>query len=181
MNIQPITEPARIGVLLSLVEDFAESSYHLKLSFVQSRNWAVVPVESGLHFLPEDAELISLALHSIQCFECVAIATEDLSESCIGYQVTTTQAGLLEFNKECAHFNFALTSEDLSFVVLCTVADYYLVAGPADFVTKTVGKDIQAAKQDFFEFATDEGWRDKIREHLLAVYRRYQPFNGMGR
>lgn len=121
---------------------------------------------------------MSQALHSIDCFECLAVATEPLKNTYICYWVSTSREGLLDFDTKCSHFNFALISEDVSFVVLCTVADYYLVAGQADFVTRAVGKSIQAARQDFFEFATDSAWKDNDREYLLSICKRYEPFNG---
>ena len=178
VNIEPITDKTKMESASSLVANFKDGSRHLKLSFMRSRNWIVVPVESGCHFIPEDAELMSLALHSIQCFECLAIATEDLGKDSMCYRVSTSKAGLLDFSYECGHFNFALTTENLPFVVLCMVADYYLVAGQADFVTKAVGKSIQASRSEFFDFA-DKGWKNNdVREFLLDVYQRYEPFNG---
>jgi hypothetical protein len=91
--------------------------------------------------------------------------------------VPTSKEGLLDFDYQCALFNFALFSENISFVILCTVADYYLVAGQAEFVTRAVGKSLQAARRDFFKFAT--AWQDDVmRKYLRSVYKRYEPFNG---
>ncbi len=177
VNIEPIIDKAKIETALSLVATFTGQSHHLRLSFIQSRNWAVVPVESGSHFIPEDAELLSHALNSIGCFECLAVATEPLNDD-MCYWISTSKEGLFDFGKKFGFLNFALFSEDVSFIVLCTVGDYYLVAGQASFVTEAVGKSIQAARREFFEFAVDKAWPDYMREHLLSVYKRYEPFNG---
>jgi hypothetical protein len=177
VTIEPITDTVQIESALSLVANVIEGPHHLNLSFLRSRNWAVVPVESGSHFIPEDAELLSRALHSIECSECLAIATELLKNIDICYWVPTSKEGLLDFDYQCALFNFALLSENISFVILCTVADYYLVAGQADFVTRAVGKSLQAARRDFLKFTT--AWQDDVmRKYLRSVYKRYEPFNG---
>ena len=176
-NIEPITDKVKIASALSLMETFTDGPYHLKLSFIRSKNWAVVPVESGSHFIPEDAKLLSQALHAIKCFTCLAVATEPLNDD-ICYRISTSKEGLFEFGKKLGFLNFALFSEDVSFIVLCTVGDYYLIAGPADFVTEATRKSIQAARGEFFEFA-DKGWKNnKVREFLLSVDKRYEPFDG---
>ncbi len=176
-HIKPITDKVKIESALSLVASLIEDPYHLKLLFIRSRNWAVVPVESGSHFISEDAELLSQALHAIDCLECLAISTEPLNPEDMCYRVPTSKAGLFDFSKKLGFLNFALVSEDVSFIILCTVEDYYLVAGQADFVTRAVGKRLQGARRDFFKFAT--AWKDDVmQKYLLSVYKRYEPFNG---
>ena len=53
------------------------------------------------------------------------------------------------------HTNFALIPADRSNVILCTVYDYFLVAGPVEFVKTAVGGNIKAAWDSFEEAASD--------------------------
>ena len=143
--IERITDKAQDEFARSLVANLVDQHY-ISLSLIQERNWAVVPVETGNHFFHDHAALLSQALHSIDCFECLAIQVTG-GEDC--YRIPTSEAGLLEFGDECGHFDYALTDENLSFLIFCHF-EYLLVAGQADFVTQAVGTSIQTARRRFF-------------------------------
>jgi hypothetical protein len=83
-----------------------------------------------------------------------AVATEPLNvdiPSCL--LVNTSEEGLLAFSRECGVFNFSLLPADKSLVILCTVYDYYLVAGPFEFVACAVAGDINVAWTKFKEIS----------------------------
>ena len=185
--IERITDKAQYHFARSLLANFVDES-HISLSLIQERNWAVVPGETGNHFYYEDAGLLSQALHSIDCFECFAIpvsgegdcyqlpTSEGRGNDC--YQLPTSEAGLMEFGYECAQFDYALTDENLSFLIFCNV-EYVLVAGQADFVTKAVGTTIQTARRRFFKFADDSDYHGpEVHQFFLSLCDRYKPFNG---
>jgi hypothetical protein len=44
----------------------------------------------------------------------------------------------------------------LSFAILCTVYDYYVVAGSSKFVEQVVGGSIEVARTRFNKFASDD-------------------------
>ena len=168
--IERITDKAQDEFARSLVANFVDES-HISLSLIQEKNWAVVPGETGNHFFHDHAALLSQALHSIDCFECLAIQVTG-GEDC--YRIPTSEVGLIEFGDEGAHFDYALTDENLSFLIFCHF-EYLLVAGQADFVTKAIGTSIQTARREFFDFADDS---DYLHEFFLSLYDRYKPFNG---
>ena len=174
--IERITDKAQDDFARSLVANFVDKT-HISLSLIQERDWVVVPVETGNHFSHEDAALLSQALHSIDCFECLAIPVYAPSEfGC--YQIPTSEIGLIEFGDECGHFDFALTDENLSFLIFCHF-EYVLVAGQPGFVTKAVGTSIQTARRLFFKFADDiDHHGPKAHQFFLSLCDRYKPFNG---
>jgi hypothetical protein len=71
-------------------------------------------------------------------------------------------------------FNFVLILADRSLVILCTVYDYYLVAGPAEFVRPAVGGDIEAAWRDFEEESLDPVWEGRLEK----IAKRYRNVSG---
>ena len=166
--IERITDEAQEEFARSLVANFVDDT-HISLSLIQEKNWAIVPVETANHFSEEAAALLSQALHAIDCFECFAIG---IGFDC--YRLPTSEAGLIEFSDEGAHFDYALTDENLSFLIFCHF-EYLLVAGQADFVTKAIGTSIQTARREFFEFADDT---DYLHQFFLSLCDRYKPFNG---
>ena len=166
--IERITDKAQEEFARSLVANFVDDT-HISLSLIQERNWAIVPVETANHFSEEAAALLSQALHAIDCFECFAIG---IGFDC--YRLPTSEASLIEFSDEGAHFDYALTDENLSFLIFCHF-EYLLVAGQADFVTKAIGTSIQTARREFFEFADDA---DYLHQFYLSLCDRYKPFNG---
>ncbi len=166
--IERITDKAQEEFVRSLVANFVDDT-QISLSLIQEKNWAVVPGETSNHFSEEAAALLSQALHAIDCFECFAIG---IGFDC--YRIPTSEAGLIEFSDEGAHFDYALTDENLSFLIFCHF-EYLLVAGQADFVTKAIGTNIQTARREFFDFADDS---DYLHQFFLSLYDRYKPFNG---
>lgn len=178
MTIEPITNSVKVAEALALIEDVVDKPWHLNLQWLARNRWAAVPVESASHFDKRDAELLSQASASMDCSECLAVATEPLENSILCYRVATTQEDFLEFSHETTALNYALLPEDRSFAVLCTSEDYYIVAGPRDFVTKAVGTGIDTARKVFLKFADDQLWPESERKRLIAVAKKYEPYNG---
>lgn len=176
--IKPITDPAEVARAISLIEDIVDKPWHLKLGWLKEHGWAAVPVESASHFFEREAEWISEAARSLGCYECLAVATEPLLPTEMCYRVATTQEGLLEFSRVTGSLNYVLIPEDRSFAVLCTSEDYFIVAGPRDFVAKAVGTSIPTARKMFLRFADDPLWQEPERKHLITVAERYKDFDG---
>jgi len=158
---------------MSLIKDVVDKPWHLTMEWLARCRWAAVPVESASHFDEKDAELLSQAAASVNCYECLAAATEPLENTILCYRVPTTQEGFLEFSYETTALNYVLLPEDRSFAVLCTSEDYYIVAGPRDFVTKAVGSSIETAREKFLQFAADQFWPEAERKNFIAVAERY--------
>lgn len=178
LTIEPLTDPAEVSRLMSLIEEVVDKPWHLKMDWLARHKWAAVPVESASHFDETDAELLAEATTSIGCQECYAVATEPLLPEELCYEVRTTKEGLLDFSTQCFSLNYVLIPEDRSFAILCTSEDYYIVAGPRDFVTKAVGSSLETAREKFMQFATDQAWPEAERKNFIAVAERYALCNG---
>ena len=169
-HLTSIIDPKDIHKLDLVIQDIIDSPGHLKVDWLINNKWIAVPVESASHFNIIDAEVISHALQTINCEYCFAIATEPFANFPRHFQVSTTSEALLNFSKQCSHFNFVLIPEDLSFAILCTVYDYYIVTGSSKFVKQAVGGSLEVAQTKFNEFASDNCWKGR----LLEVAKRYK-------
>jgi hypothetical protein len=174
-------EPVRSDELVARcppIDDVVDKPGDFKTEWLVRNNWAAVPVEGAMHFNEEDAHRLSEAIQAAGFDECFAIATEALENfpSCL--RVGTSSLGLLAFSRECAHFYFLLTPKTREFGILCTVDDYYVVAGPRSFVNRAVCSSLDEARSSFLEFASSEGWPEVTRNHFLSVAQRYEAFNG---
>lgn len=171
--IKLVTDPAEVSRAMALIEPVVEKPWHLRMDWLTTHKWVAVPVESASHFEERDAELLANAAVSIGCEECSAVATEPLLPEELCYTVPTTKKGFLDFSRQCFSLNYVLISEDRSFAVLCTSEDYYIVAGPRDFVIKAVGSSIETARKMFLSFADDRTWPPSERRRLVGVAERY--------
>lgn len=169
-DLQVVFNPVLIQNLEAKLKDFVDQPWHLRVAQIIKNNWLAVAVEKGRHFEEPEAESVSQALRSEGITEIFAVATEPLKESSSCYRVAATKEGLLDFSRECAGLNFALTDEDLSFIILCTSEDYNVVAGLRRFVEVALGSDLDTARKKFRDFASDEMWDGR----LLAVAEEYE-------
>ena len=180
----PITDKVELASVRRFKVGLVEEPAHLNMNWVAGERWTVVPVESRGHFRDADARCLSQAFSAIHCGQVFALATEDLTEVSVSgekigvlrpdFLVETSEQGLLEFSAACAPFNFVLVPGNRAVVVLCTVYDYYLVAGPADFVRLGVGGDTAAAWLRFEECADDPVWEGRLLE-IVERYRDIKP------
>jgi len=176
--VVPVKDDKEIQQALALIGDVVENSSHLKLNWLLKTGWVAVPVESGGHFQEREAEWFSIATLSLGCNECFAIATEPLINTPLCYMVKTSQEGFMAIDRACAGMNYILIAKNRAFAVLLTTEDYFIVAGPSNFVVKAIGSSISTARRMFLNFSNDSLWPAYIRERLLKVAERYQSYNG---
>ncbi len=171
MSLVVISNPRERVAVKRLKLGLVEEPAHLNHAWLSKESWRLVPVESACHFNETDAERLVRGFSWLGCARVLALATEDLGPF-TDYEAETSEQGRLEFNVVCCHFNYVLLPRDRSVAVLCTAFDYYLVAGPAEFVRIAVGGDIARAWEEFDEEAADPVWQGR----LLKVAQRYRPF-----
>src|SRR5258708_4268116 len=123
----PLVDPNEVSYCMALTRPILESPGHLSETWLMKRGWVAVPAESALHFDDGQASLLATAMQMAGCSVCFAVAAEPLQNFPCCFRVKASQKGLLAFSRECSHFNFVLIPGDLSFVVLCTVFDYFVV------------------------------------------------------
>ena len=167
-----MTDPADPGRPGAGLDGALDGPGHLSGDLLERHRWVAVPVESASHFTEGDARILSDAVRATGVTTLLALAAEELRNFPSCFEVPVTPEGLLAFSWAVSHFNFALSSPGTPFVLLCTVYDYYLVAGPVEFVRRAVGGDISAARQLFDEFADGSSRYDSGR--LSAVAQRYR-------
>lgn len=172
--MQVISDNIFVESLHSKAERVVDRPWHLKTEWLREKDWTAVPVEKGRHFEEPDAESVSGALRAIGCAECYAVATESMGEYPSAYRLAPTKEDLLAFSDECAGLNFVLIDKGPSFAILCTSEDYNVVAGPPDFVTTALGMSVEAAREAFRDFASDEWWEGR----LLLVAEKYERLSG---
>jgi hypothetical protein len=100
--------------------------------------------------------------------ELLAVATEDLAGTDDVYRLGPTEADLLEFAYARSGMNYALLpTAGVRWLVLCTVHDYLLVAGPRPFV-EDYAEDPAAIVRDFRAFIDgDPQWEHPAHQKLL--------------
>lgn len=169
-NLIAITDASEISRLEMCIGKVVESPGSLNKDWLVENNMVAVPVESAGHFDNHDAAQLAYAIKTENVSRCFAIASEPLKNFPCYYSMGTETDDLLAFSRECAHFNFLLIPASLSFAVLCTVFDYYIVSGTRLFVENAVGCGIEDAHNRFLEYAAASGGES---DRLVAVSRRY--------
>jgi hypothetical protein len=145
---------------------------------LRDKGWSVVPVESASHFNSQDVRRLSSAIRSLGFVDCLAIIADEVTEGPMVYRVPITEDGLASFSQECLGLNALLVPQDEAFAVLCTVDDYYLVAGQRNFVAAATGGDISKAREAFSSFANRPAWPDDMRRFLMNIATIYSSFEG---
>jgi len=169
------TEPMAYGPtgVTRFVQRALADAGNFRPEYLREHDWVVVPVESGLHFSEDDCRNISAAAKQSGTLSVCGVFMKDLSNVPGLIQIECTVKGLLTFSHQYGHFGYLLVPEQYKFAILCTLDDYYLVAGPWKFVQLAVGKAIPQAREDFEVFAGDYRSSESQRARLLAIAHRY--------
>ena len=170
-----IRDTYEVQTLVRLKDGIIDEPAHLYASWLAKNDWTVAPAMSASHFGAEDGAWMASALAYAKCSGIFGIATEPLEKTPTCYTLTVSEEDLMAFNWECAHFNFALIPADRSLAILCTVYDYFLVAGPREFVRLAMHGDIEAAWHEFEEEAEDPCWEGRLQK----IANRYRAFSGL--
>ncbi|MCP4677686.1 MAG: hypothetical protein GY854_19645 [Deltaproteobacteria bacterium] len=153
------------------------SPFELSTDWLRRQQWAAVPVPVPINDM--DAEWISKAARRMGIQECVAITTEsDIMPECV--KIPMSQPGILQFWIAYFSKNFLLAPRDREFVILHEANEFFIVAGPRDFVRSAVGCSLPTARMMFLEwYAEYEDRLPERRQLLLATANRYEPFDGV--
>jgi hypothetical protein len=174
-ELETISNAKERTSLRARCQQMIESSALLSKTFLNIHKWIAVPVESALHFNDSDAQTISKAILQVGIKCAFAIATENVEESISYFKVPMSSEGLLAFSKQCSHFNYIICPSNEFFAILCTVDDYFLVAGPESFVVDATGMSVSDAYRAFRDFASNSDWPRETRLRLLTVSDTYGP------
>jgi len=166
--LRPVHDATTVDAFKRAYVPLIESG-HLSRKVLAARAWIAVPVESGCHFTPADAERMAHAMREDGLETCIAMLTETLVGIEPMVAVPTTVEGLLEFSWLYGHFGWVLGATSPTWAVLCTVEDYYVIAGPKSFVMRALGESVDAGRTAFARFAEQSG-NPMLRE-VAAWYR----------
>lgn len=148
---------------------------HLSLSWLSNHQWAAVPMPDSI--TDRDAKLIEHATLNFGFLDGIAIATEFGNQPLV-YNVGLTQKALVALDLEHSLSNFIITTRHLEFAIMKEAGNFFVISGPRDFVSRTVGGSISAARQKFDEYAQDDFWPLNLRSYLISTADRYREFNG---
>jgi hypothetical protein len=165
-SLVPVADAAEVRRWEAVARALLDTPGTFNDQWLRHTRWVVVPVESASHFDADDADRLARAAVEQGCSTLHAVAAEPLESFPRCFRVAASPEGLLTFSRECAHFNFVLLPDKYAFAVLCTVYDYFLVAGPVDFA-RAAGGDVEEARRRFRRFAEEHDQPDR----LLAVAR----------
>ena len=154
-----------------------------ELALVKQPGWIAVPIESNFDLEFELRLQRMMSERGTQNLFAVLIETPETKP--VAYKIPTTLDGIDEFNLECGALNCALFAEDLDWVMVCTVDEYYIVAGQESFVSKLVLPGADRAFAEFEVYIENLSWsepfKSKLKTHLNLVkntlkdYRQLQP------
>ncbi len=160
-----------------LCNGLLSSPFELSTDWLRRHQWAAVPVPVPINDM--DTEWISKAARRMGIQECVAITTEpNIIPECV--KIPMSQPGILQFWIAYYSKSFLLAPKDREFVILHEANEFFIVAGPRDFVRSAVGCSLPTARMMFLEwYAEYEDRLPERRQLLLATANRYEPFDGI--
>lgn len=141
-------------------------------SWLGSLPGVALPDESARSPDEDQARRLAHALDRLGDRELLAVATEDLAGTDEVYRMMATASDLGDFAYARSGLNYALMpASGLRWLVLCTVHDYMVVAGPRAFVDDYAG-DAATIASDFRAFIEgDPDWQAPENQNLLRHFR----------
>ena len=171
-KIQPVRELLLIDEIRQLAILVADGTGDVNRGWVMDKHWVVVPVESEDHFSGETISRIEAYCRDAEA-RCFALITEEVYNVDSCFVVPCEAEALEEINHRLSLFPFVLFSEDLSWCVVCSKEDYYLIAGPVGFVEAAAGRSVAGAQEAYRRSAAD--WAlGKQRQFHLSLAERYE-------
>lgn len=157
-----------------------------EIALVKQLGWIAVPIESNFDLEFEVRLQQMLSEQGTQSIFAVLIETPETKP--VAYKIPTTLDGIDEFHLVCGASNCALFAEDLDWVVVCTIDDYYIVAGREPIVLQLLGTsrdrafaNFEAYIENFSNLNWPEPLGDRLKSYLGSVqstlkdYRQLQP------
>lgn len=174
---KPVGDSSVIKFARRSVNQMVERPNRFLLEWLSSHHWAVIPVPDAIDI--REAEWIAEAAQEMGHASGYAVNTESELPSDV-YEFDFTQEGVLgvrfEFSLQC----HLMIPKDLSFGILQSFGEFYIVAGSKPFVRKAVGVSFSTARELFLYYA--DQWNapneHKMNEILHSMAKLYEHFNG---
>lgn len=160
-----------------------------EIALVKQPGWTAVPVESSSHFDLEFQTRLQQVMSERGTQNIFAVLIETPETKPAAYKIPTTLDGIEEFHLTCAASNCALFAEDLDWVIVCTVDEYFILAGQESFVFELMLPSADLAFTEFEAYIKNLNWSEpfnsQLKTHLNLVqstlknYRQFQPGSSM--
>src|SRR6185369_783786 len=187
-NLKIIQDYREIKLIMNQLRPLLESDIHFDQAELHRRSWTSVPVQSASHFGAERDDVKHVCDALKMAGHCFALLTQEIryGEELVrnnpkewdyimaNFEFEPSIDTLFEFSFKCGAFNYAITNDYIDFVIAFTTSDYYLIAGPRNFVEIALGKSIDNGLATFHEYAqhmNKHGWPGG--KTLLDVVDRY--------
>jgi len=177
-HVDDVSDARHLMMLRKLLHDLIEYPDNLSDTFVAGKQWAVCPVVDR----PDEADaerLCAAAAGLNDATKCYVVPVERMSFTEV-YEAQLRKEAIAEILcfEHLSLMNVVVVPESRSFVLLKESADYFLVAGPRQFVEQAIGKTLAAARQDFDRAATVVAG-DSRYVQLQPIADRYRRFDGI--
>jgi hypothetical protein len=138
--------------LLRVAAGIASGAGRIEEEWLRATGSVVLPQESGLHFNGEQCGQLALAFAAVGVSRLMALPLEE-EDGFDLYRLQSTVPDLRDFSFECGSIRYLLIADGgpTRVAIVCTIDDFFLVAGPCRFV-RTFANDLEAAERDFMEF-----------------------------
>jgi hypothetical protein len=144
-----------------------------EIAIVKQPEWIAVPVESNGHFDLEFQVRLQQTISEQGSQNIFAILIETPETEPVAYKIPNTREGIAEFNLVCGALNCALFTQELNWVIICTVDDYYIVAGQEPLVFQLLLANQDRAFAEFEVYVKNINWPepigDRVKKHLSCV------------
>src|SRR4051812_15277575 len=149
--ILEVVDDASLMVFRNRASAIAEGPTKLTALWLERVGAVVLPQESASHFDQDQAHRVSAAFSRLGADRLVAVPVE-LDGRWSVYTLDATIADLCEFSFQCGSLNYLLlTHNERPAAILCTTEDYFLLAGPCQFVL-AYAPNVEGARREFLEF-----------------------------
>lgn len=161
----------------------AGQEYEFAPEWIRKQAWKVVPAESAARLHDDEIPTMVSALKRLEYAQCVAVVAEAgylepitpenerLGDSPTCYLLSIEESEFQEFNRELGPFRSVLIDSARSWAISCNEW-FNLFGGPPKLLEALLGKSIEKARQEFFEFASAMAKGDR-EEPLMRVAERY--------
>lgn len=161
-------DPALIADARARVSVATDGPVDLDDSWLAQADAIALVEESGRSPDHEQSVRLADALQRAGATDLIGVASEYLRGTDDVYVLSPTTDDLDAFARARSGLNYALMPlVGLGWIVLCTVNDYVLVAGPGSFVVDYAGNPaaVASAFRDFIE--GDSSWEHPAQQRLL--------------
>ncbi|MBA2227081.1 MAG: hypothetical protein WHU94_03350 [Thermogemmata sp.] len=154
-----------------LIRRWLDSDHQVSLETLKAKKWLALPVADILN--PMEAEWLADAIHSLGVEEAIGVAFEYNGDPNVE-TVPVSRDHILTYNGSNSWRYVIITSSAELFLYFKDEANrFYLVCGPADFVSQAYKARWETAKIMYFEWVNLDHHNDQEKRFLTEVWNKY--------